>query len=74
MKTVDIFKLFEINYPDTSKEIVSYGTINGAKDAIKMRDKKGHLYIFQYSGPDRWSLYYGAAAVDFERRIKNGRI
>lgn len=74
MRTTDIFRLFESYHPDLAKEMISYGTINGMKDSIKMRDHKGHLYIFQYSGPDKWSLYYGAAAVNFERSIKNGRI
>ena len=67
MKVIDIYEAFKTVHPELSKNIISYGSMRSVKEAIKMRDKKGHLYIFKYTNDHQWSLYYGAAAAEYER-------
>lgn len=70
MTITDLRKAFEYHLDELALDICSYGPVKGCKNAMKMRDLKGHLYIFKFEGDNEWSLYYGAAAVNFERSIK----
>lgn len=71
MKPDQLYNKFRQWNERLSVDIRSFGAMNGAKNTIKMRDYKGHLYIFQYESDDKWALYYGAAATNFERSLKN---
>jgi len=71
MKPDQLYSKFRAWNERLGADIRSFGAMNGVKNTIKMRDYKGHLYIFQYESDDKWALYYGAAAVNFERRMRN---
>lgn len=71
MRPEQLYNIFGKYNPDIVASIRAFGALRGCNNAIKMRDTKGHLYIFQFEGPEKWSLYYGAAAKSFERRLTN---
>ena len=48
MKPDQLYSKFRAWNERLSADIRSFGAMNGAKNTIKMRDYKGHLYIFQY--------------------------
>ena len=71
MRPEQLYNTFGKYHPDIVASIRSFGALKGCNNAIKMRDEKGHLYIFQFEGPKKWSLYYGAAALTFERSLRH---
>lgn len=71
MSAQDLYKAFGRVHPYIASTISGYGLVKGCKNTLKMRDQKGYLYIFQYENDEKWSLYYGKAAINFESERRN---
>lgn len=77
MRTIDIFETFKRLCSDgsistfTNDEMTFITRLSTYTDIIKMISKNGHTYIFKYINDEQWTLYYGRAAVDFERSFKH---
>ena len=71
MRTIDIFEAFKRLCSDTNDEMSFITRLSTYTDIIKMISKNGHTYIFKYINDEQWTLYYGKAAVDYERSLKH---
>lgn len=51
----DIFKYFELYFPDYAKDKVDVWFQNG-KNSIRIRQKNRQEFIFTYNGKDNWKF------------------
>ena len=71
MTPPDIFKVCKTYHPEIAKNTLNYKEIKGRGNAIEGTLVNKQHYIFVLNGDKGWSLYYGSAVKEFERRMKS---
>lgn len=68
MTPPDIFKALKTYHPEIAKNTLSFIKLKQGGNVIRGTLVNKQTYIFKFNGNNEWTLYYGAAARDFERR------
>jgi len=64
----DIFKVLHKYHSELADNTLTYKAVKGTGDAIEGTTVAGTHYIFSFKSTKQWSLYYGKAIKEFERR------
>lgn len=68
MTPPDIFKILHKYHSELANNTLTYKAVKGTSDAIEGTTVAGTHYIFSFKSTKEWSLYYGKAVKNFERR------
>ena len=68
MTPPDIFRVLHKYHSELANNTLTYKAVKGTSDAIEGTTVAGTHYIFSFKNTKEWSLYYGKATKNFERR------
>lgn len=68
MTPPDIFKILHKYHSELANNTLTYKAVKGTSDAIEGTTVAGTHYIFSFKSTKEWSLYYGKATKNLERR------